>query len=583
MKKKIINGILMVAMLFAATTSFVSCKDNVDDELVPIYAQLAQQKTDLQNQINSFQTQIDNLTNQINNQDQKITELKNSLQNQIDLLQGQLNDINQQITTLSADVDQIQNELDELKGDVAELSSAVADLTALVMDLYGKINNLITGIQINQTFSNPVGTINLPGGMLRLNALAAYYGENVLGLREFPTAKFEENHIYGADNMLSTEDVAAAAGQQYTFTEEGYITQPHDNAGMIFFTVNSVDPETFDIDEYTLSAENSLGMTAPITFSDVKPSSYNIQWGMFKSTVGVDTDPDLNGNPTFFQARANIAREDLEISKFNIRKFFNLQEVLDQVKEEIETVRDATSKKQKVTSIANFVAQLLTNIYSGNMSGNDQDIKNPTWSAQKLVLNKEVDGENKKFYADDFDLAVSAVAPLSYNSFWQLESSLEEFKDYKDDIKDIASDIESYVLTGSAAKLAPSFNSVLKNIANAIVGGIKNHALTRAVTPIVLFSTTDGIQLLKSGITVQPGIMPINVTSPTEELLVPAFARYVAVISTDNGRVVQADVVPGGTQLFDLDLTRSGNYKIIVSSVDYYGFIINKRYDVTVE
>ena len=31
MKKKIINGILMAAMLFAGTTSFVSCKDNVDD------------------------------------------------------------------------------------------------------------------------------------------------------------------------------------------------------------------------------------------------------------------------------------------------------------------------------------------------------------------------------------------------------------------------------------------------------------------------------------------------------------------------------------------------------------------------
>ena len=31
MKKKIINGILMAAMLFAGTTSFVSCKDNVDE------------------------------------------------------------------------------------------------------------------------------------------------------------------------------------------------------------------------------------------------------------------------------------------------------------------------------------------------------------------------------------------------------------------------------------------------------------------------------------------------------------------------------------------------------------------------
>ena len=58
MKKKIINGILMVALLFAATTSFVSCKDNVDDELVPVYAKLAQQKSDLEAQIQNLQLQL---------------------------------------------------------------------------------------------------------------------------------------------------------------------------------------------------------------------------------------------------------------------------------------------------------------------------------------------------------------------------------------------------------------------------------------------------------------------------------------------------------------------------------------------
>ena len=44
MKKKIINGILMTAMLFAGTTSFVSCKDNVDDEITAVYANLARNK-----------------------------------------------------------------------------------------------------------------------------------------------------------------------------------------------------------------------------------------------------------------------------------------------------------------------------------------------------------------------------------------------------------------------------------------------------------------------------------------------------------------------------------------------------------
>lgn len=657
MKKKIINGILMVAMFFAATTSFVSCKDNVDDELIPVYAQLAQQKTDLQEQINLYKTQIENLTNQVNNQDQKITqitEMQNNLQTKIDALQTQLNTINEQIATLSADVETIQNELNAVKSDVEGLAGDVADLRTLIMDLYDIVNNLITGIQINQTISNPTGTINLPGGMLRLNALAAFYGENVLGLREFPTAKFEENHIFGADNMLTADEVVLPAEQRFAFLEDGYITQPHDNAGMLFFTVNSVDPENFDISQYTLSVENSLGMTAPITFSDVKPSSYDIQWGIFKSPIGVDSDPDLNGNPTFFQASANIAQEDLEASKFNLNKFFDLKSVATDVKESVEAIKAAEGNKAKLTSIAKIVLKKLTSIYSGNMSGNDKDIKNPSWSAQKLVLSKEVDGVNKKVYADDYDLAVSAIAPLSYNSFWEMEGALASSVDLSiledavanlakaikaalpnasstttPEIKKISADgMQAYVqlagdedgqtatwvsldetifkainegldidnlnkmladassvidLGATVDNVAARFNSYLENIANSIVGALKNHALTRAVTPVVLFKSANGISILRSGMTVKAGTMQINVTSPTEELIVPAYAKYVAVINADNGKAVQASVVPGGTQLFDLDLTKAGNYKVIVSSVDYYGFIVNKKYNITVE
>ena len=82
MKKKIINGILMVALLFAATTSFVSCKDNVDDELVPVYAKLAQQKSDLEAQITALQLQLNNLNldgwrDQVNANTEAIQNLQN--------------------------------------------------------------------------------------------------------------------------------------------------------------------------------------------------------------------------------------------------------------------------------------------------------------------------------------------------------------------------------------------------------------------------------------------------------------------------------------------------------------------------
>ena len=51
MKKKIINGILLVAMLFATTSAFVSCKDTDADyksEMDAKYAQLEKKLADLQ-------------------------------------------------------------------------------------------------------------------------------------------------------------------------------------------------------------------------------------------------------------------------------------------------------------------------------------------------------------------------------------------------------------------------------------------------------------------------------------------------------------------------------------------------------
>ena len=61
MKKKFIHGILMVAFLFAATSSFVSCKDNIDDELPPVYNALAQRSSDLQAKIDSLKKVIEDL------------------------------------------------------------------------------------------------------------------------------------------------------------------------------------------------------------------------------------------------------------------------------------------------------------------------------------------------------------------------------------------------------------------------------------------------------------------------------------------------------------------------------------------
>ena len=54
MKKKIVNGILLVAILFAATSAFVSCKDTDSDVQAELLAKIA-----------ALQTQLDNLKGQV--------------------------------------------------------------------------------------------------------------------------------------------------------------------------------------------------------------------------------------------------------------------------------------------------------------------------------------------------------------------------------------------------------------------------------------------------------------------------------------------------------------------------------------
>ena len=659
MKKKIINGILMVALLFAATTSFVSCKDNVDDELVPVYAKLAQQKSDLEAQITALQLQLNNLDlDGWRVQVEANTTAIQNLQNKLDLLQSQLDTINNQISTLSASVDTIQAELDDLKSEVALIELAILDLQDQIDALNERVDEMtkmITGIQINQTICNPVGTINLPGGLLRLNALAAFFGSNETGVEHFPNTD-EDAIVFG--EALTADEIAPAASEQYNFDPNTYITQDEGNAGLMFFTVNSYDPESFDINEYTLSVQNSLGRTAPITFSQVKPSSYLIQPGIYHSGY-VDSDPDLNNDPTFFQARATIARKDLEAARFNLSKFFDLDEAQEDVKAAIEEIKAAEGKSAKIKAIATTATEFLAKIFSGNMSGDNKNITNPSWSAQKLVLSKEIDGVTVKKQALDFDLAVSAIAPLSYNTFWALEEtaagqvSLDALEnaiaeiaaiikenlptlnigdvvvkvpstlnpdekpyvivgDSKDKlsnmttwhkvevkgeiletirqaIKDGATEIDltemiqnlaDESLGNSVDNIAARFDSYVERFGNAIVSALNNHMITRAVTPMVLFNSANGIKRLVSGTTVNAGTMQINITSPTAELLVPAYAKYVAVFK--GGQCVQAHVYGGSEQRIDLNLSQPGEYKIVVSCMDYYGFVVNKKITVNV-
>ena len=153
-----------------------------------------------------------------------------------------------------------------------------------------------------------------------------------------------------------------------------------------------------------------------------------------------------------------------------------------------------------------------------------------------------------------------------------------------DELNEMLAEVSGYPkkIGNSVDNVAARFESFIERISNKYVSLMKNHALTRAVSPIILYEATDGIHRLVDGTTVNAGYMGINMTSATKERIVPPYEKYIAVKDA-SGKITQSATVPGNTQLWTLDLTKAGDYTIILSCVDYYGYVVTKKYEITVK
>ena len=642
MKKKIINGILLVAMLFAATTSFVSCKDNVDDEILPVYAQLTQTKNDLSTRISSLEGQIASLQSELNNTKADVTTIKGQiaeLQSDVNDLKSRLAAVESQIATLSADVDNMKNDMAAIDARLT-LVEAVTDKIAEFLS-----KGMVTEIAVNQTVNDVIGTINLPG--VNVKMLAALFGDNQTYIEKFPVAGKD----YNVDPKGDFLDASDIAGAKFIELNEDYITKPNGNAGKFFFTANSMDKSTFNIKDWTLTLESSEGTVAPVYFENVQPSEYPIQWGIYKSDVLGSNESETDRG--FYEADATIDAKYLEQCKFNLRNHVDYKSIKDEIKQAVENVKAAKGTQATVISVAKEAVKLVENIFSGNMSGDNRFPENPTYYPQRLVMTQAVDSSYVRFQDADVDVMLTAVSPLSYNSFWNLEKNAKGIDmDLVDriaaklakiinkamptvdlgtitiKIKELKAGDDKYILVGPAGavttevtidealyaeinqalkdgltdidlseavnntaggslantgdKVADRFSSFVERISNKYVSLIKKHALTRAVSPIILYETTDGIKRLVDGTTVNAGYMGINMTSATKERIVPPYEKYIAVKDA-SGKIIQKETVPGNTQLWTLDLTKAGDYTIILSCMDYYGYVVTKKYDITVK
>ena len=677
MKKKFINGILMVAMLFAATSSFVSCKDNVDDDISPIYAQLGKKSAELQAKIDSLKKEMDEkeyiINEYITNIDTTIinnfydidTTIINVIENldsvkqAVNVINEQIINHNQQITNLTLSLDSIDNVLNSYEIRINNMGDSVNTLWTRVDSIIGILDalvggNLITSVNIETTRNDVLGIINTPA--LKVNALAAYYGTNDSGIEEFPYAGYDYN-VGGNKFAEYLEDYELPDAGYTSFDESDYITDTYGNAGQLYFTVNSTNYDDFDISKITkIQIENSAGEVAPIELK-VRKSSARINWDFGRAFLE-ETGKDVNNG--LYVADATITEDNLDPSRFQIEKFINFEKLKSEIKKRIDDIRtvegesdyqnDYTTDKAKFKNFVREIASLAYGILKNDLTQSDL-ATNITYSPQRLALFVEKDGKMKRVAQTPVDLLTTAVKPLSYNTFWEYEKNKkdnwvietvlekavsriakeinERYGDkgihakivsindseesvtiqlndktetikvsnaqYMSDLKkainvngglDAVNDklaklLKTYTLGNAVTKVEGRINDYLTKASDYLTNLINKHLFTRAVAPIIIFETSTGVDRLCEGMFVKRGIMHAYLTSGTMELLVPAYRKYVAL--EKNGMLLESKILPGNTLTHDFDLSEKGDYKIIISCVDYFGYVVTKKYDVYVK
>ena len=679
MKKKFINGFLMVAMLFATTSSFVSCKDNVDDDLSDVYNNLGKKSSELQDKITSVQNDLQNQINNIkpyiitygdtiiNNITENITQIIefnvdsicNDYNTKIENINQDLEIINQQITNQTLAIDSINNALNYIDNRINNVGDSVNILWARVDSIVGILDalvdgDLITSVRVETTRNDVLGIINTP--IAKVNALAAYYGTNDSGIEEFPYSGYDFN-VGGNRFAEWLEDYELPDAGFVKLDESDYITDTYANAGQIYFTVNSTNYKNFDISKITkIQIENSAGEVAPIQLN-VRKSTARINWDFgraFLEETGVDPKNGLH------VADATIKEEDLDPTRFQIEKFINFEKLKSEIRKRIDDIRNvegessdqtaSTVDKAKFKNFVREIASLAYGILKNDLTQSDL-ASNITYSPQRMAFFVEKGGEMTRIAQTDIDILTTSVKPLSYNSFWEYENNKkdnwiietvlekvisriakeinerwgdagvkakivkldEENKtvyiklngntekivvkntEYWSDLKkalnvngglDAVNDklaklLKTYTLGTVVNKAENRINEYLTKASDYLTNLIHKHLFTRAVAPIIIFETSTGVDRLCEGMFIKRGVMHAYLTSGTMELLVPAYRKYVAV--EKNGMLLESAVLPGNTLTHDFDLNETGDYKIIISCVDYFGYVVTKKYNVYVK
>lgn len=292
----------------------------------------------------------------------------------------------------------------ELLDSIGKVSKRVDDLVKDLKKLEDKVDKLynaeekrINSLYVQGAYNPIFGSFALPAG-IRTKVLAAYYGE-ILNATKFPlTANDADNSAIVDDSMLILKAEAYAFGTIKKVNQEsikaGSITgDAEDNAGRIYITIN---PNQVKLDDsYAFSFVTSDGATtSAATIGEFVPSNEKLTFGWTRSAAEVG----------FYEAPVKIdATKYAEIApKFAVSKT-DLKDI-------------AKGMLSNETGIDLFgVAKAVLTLAKTELDANALKVE---WS----------DSLGKHSVTSEYDVAVTAFKPLSYNAMSDLSEISTSFR-----------------------------------------------------------------------------------------------------------------------------------------------------------
>lgn len=386
MKKKIINGILMVALVGATSTSFVSCKDTSEDV-----------KTDLMAQVNAVKANLEPRVQQA--------------ENDIDALEGRMDTAEDDITTLKGDVSNLKTRVANLEDEADSLAQVTKTIEGQLTQVESKINtivealqNMVTSVTVNATSTSILDNSKLFPG-LNIQFLGTAMGKATT------TGKFPSTTtMAGHGTALEAADFAGV--DQYSWSNGDILPKADEetelaDAGTLWFTLNPSNVDVKNLKALKLVDSQNNESFVTISLKDAEKDTTSVlTWGITRAD---------EFKPVLWKAQAGIDLEATDLATIAPAEIIDYKGIAADVRSMLSEVKAAAQDanrsnyvdltKSTTKSVLKNSAQIVASLLSAKL---------PSLPALALEAQWE-DTVGVRSVLSDYSIAATAYKPLSFD------------------------------------------------------------------------------------------------------------------------------------------------------------------------